>query len=329
MGRSFKLLALALLAGLAALAAAGVATPAFTDPSTRGPYQVLALTEGIYDQARGRSIGLLTLFPSKDGQSPARDGAPYALIIFSHGFLLRGEQYRSYGEHLASHGFIVSLPTYPASLFDFSHVELKNDLIFVIEYYLKINVTAGQRLEGAIDPQRIGASGHSLGGKLSLFAAAEDSRIKASATLDPVDGGPPGGGDPARFPSVAPEMMEEIRVPLLFIGNDLGRAALAGVACAPEEENYERFFEAANPPAIEVTQRGVGHMQYLDNPECGLACAVCVRGSTPSEEVRAKTQAYLTAFYLEQLKGLDGALEWLDRTLQADEAAGKVTVRRK
>lgn len=301
------------------------------DPSAVGPYGVASLNEGIYDGARGRSVGLLTLFPSADGRSPARDGAPYPLIIFSHGFLLRGEQYRSYGEHLASHGFVVALPTYSASLLGFSHVELKNDLLFVIDYYLRVNATAGQWLEGAIDPERIGTSGHSLGGKLSLFAAAEDSRIKASATLDPVDGGPPGGGDPSRFPSVAPEMMGGLQVPLLFIGNDLSREALSGsgTPCAPEEENYERFFEAANPPAIEVTQLGVGHMQYLDNPDCGFACSVCVRGSTPSEEVRAKAQAYLTAFYLGHLKGLDGALAWLDWTLQADEAAGKITVRRK
>lgn len=247
--------------------------------------------------------------------------APYPLVIFSHGFLLRGEHYRSYGEYLASHGFTVALPTYPTSLLNPSHVYLKDDLLFVLEYYLQLR--AGHPLEGAIDPARMGTSGHSLGGKVSLFAAALDSRIKASATLDPVDGGPPSGGDPARFPSVTPEMMDEIAIPLLFIGSDLGGE------CAPEEENYERFFEAANPPAIEVTQLGVGHMQYLDNPDCGFACSVCLEGDTPSDEVRKAALTYITAFYMSYLQGKPTALEWLDERLAVDQEAGRIRVRRK
>lgn len=305
---------------------AGAQSQTFYNPSLSGPLGVAELGSSITDRARGRSIGLITLFPSSDGRTLRSDGAPYPLIVFSHGFLLKGELYRSYAQHLASHGFVVALPTYETG-FALSHVDLKDDLIYLLDHYLRITAQPDHALHGAIDPHRIGASGHSLGGKVSLFAASQDPRIRASATLDPVDGGGPGTDDPVRFPSVTPELMQDVQVPLLFIGNDLGRQSSSGVACAPEAENFERFFEAANPPAVEVTQLDVGHEQYLDNADSTFS--FCPRGKVRSADVRAMARSYLTAFYLGYLQGNAEALAWLEQQLQADQSSGKITFRSK
>ncbi|MCX6100359.1 MAG: hypothetical protein NTV92_02840, partial [Candidatus Bipolaricaulota bacterium] len=133
-----------------------------------------------------------------------------------------------------------------------------------------------------------------------------------------------GGGllpaDPILTPSVAPERMAEIHVPLLFVGAELGGVSTGLIACAPTSENYQRFYEAANPPAIEITQLGAGHGQYAD-PGAGLILAACDPGT-------ASSAAYLTAFFLGRLGGDAGALSWLDARLAEDEAQGRILVRR-
>jgi hypothetical protein len=123
--------------------------------------------------------------------------------------------------------------------------------------------------------------------------------------------------------------MPQIWIPLLFIGAELGGEAVVFTACAPREENYQRFFEAANPPAIEVTQIEVGHAQYLDPGSSALAVASCAQGDVPGEWVRSASAAYLTAFFLGMLKEDAAALVWVDERLAGDEAAGRIRVRRK
>jgi hypothetical protein len=155
-----------------------------------------------------------------------------------------------------------------------------------------------------------------------------DQRIDAIGVLDPVDEGNPLWEDPVRYPSVAPELMPEIHVPLLFIGAELGSVLITFSPCAPEDENYQRFFEAANAPAIEITQLDVGHGQYVDEgtDDSDDPCAI---GDVPSEWVRSSSVAYLTAFFLGTLTDTEGALEWLDTRLAQDEAEERIQVRRK
>ncbi|MCR4405230.1 MAG: hypothetical protein NUW06_08180 [Candidatus Acetothermia bacterium] len=290
------------------------------EPSRDGPFRISELQARLVDPATAREVSVLLIVPQ-----PAPEEAPAPLVLFSPGFLLRGDQYRSYGQRLASHGIIAAMLTYQVSLFSADHRLLLGDLLFVLDRLL----APDGPLAGRADPSRVGTAGHSLGGKLSLLAASANERVRAVGALDPVDSGPPGGGDPARFPSVTPELMDRIHAPLLLVGAELGGVAQFGPPCAPAEENYQRFFEAALPPALEVTQLDAGHMQYLDNPDCGLLCAVCVRGEAPSDEIRAAAQAYLTAFFLGHLAGIPGALAWLDRKLAEDEASGQILVRRK
>ena len=297
-------------------------------PGERGPFPISEFSESLKDSTRGRTIDLLVFRPA-----PASDavlpGGPFPLLVFSHGFLLTGKDYRSYGEHLASHGFVVALPTYTMNLFDVNHATLAEDLRFVIDRCLAENVTAGSALHGLVNPRAIGVAGHSLGGKVSLLEAASDPRVRAAGLLDPVDGTGPVTSDPIRYPSVAPELMPEIRIPLLLVGSELGGVAFLFTACAPKDENYEQFFQAANPPAIEVTQLDVGHSQYVDPGANLLVAASCAQGKVPGDWVRASSAAYLEAFFWWALKEDTTALAWLDSQLAVDESAGRIRVRRK
>jgi dienelactone hydrolase len=282
--------------------------------------------EHLVDTARGREMGLLVLYPLTTATGDPVAGFP--LILFNHGFMLWGGLYRSYGDQLASHGFVVALPTYPMSMAGISHMTLAADARFVIDHCLALATDSGSPLFGLVDAGAIGAAGHSFGGKLALLEAVTDPRVRAIAALDPVDGGGLLPADPILTPSVTPERMGEIQVPLLFVGAELGGVSTALLACAPTSENYQRFYEAANPPAIEITQIGAGHGQYAD-PGAALILAACDPGTASAEWVRTSSAAYLTAFFLGRLSGDAGALSWLDARLGEDETQGRVLVRRR
>lgn len=298
-------------------------------PDRRGPCIVEEMSMELEDSTRGRGMSLLVFHPALQGAETLRSvQTPSPLIVFNHGFLLRAEVYRSYGEHLASHGFVVAMPTFPMTFFNVHHGELALDVRFVVDTLLAQDGDASSALFGCIDETRIGLSGHSLGGKLSLLEAVSDDRIRSIGVLDPVDTGNPLFENPRRYPSVAPELMPRILVPLLIVGAELGDRLVSFSPCAPADDNYQRFFEAAHPPAIEITQLDVGHGQYVDEgaETATMACAV---GDVSDDWVRSSSVAYLTAFFLETLLDDDAAAVWLEQRLDEDEQAERIVVRRK
>ena len=294
-------------------------------PDELGAYSTEEYAVELEDETRSRSMGLLVYYPLDEDGDVASERA---LVVFNHGFLLSSLGYRSYAQHLASHGFVVALPSFPTSFLTVHHVRLAEDVRFVIDYLLAASADATHPLFGTIDPKRIGGSGHSLGGKLSLLEAVSDDRVRAIAVLDPVDEGNPIWNNPARYPSVAPELMPELRIPLLFVGAELGSILITFSPCAPADENYQQFYEAANSPAIEITQLDVGHGQYVDE-EAAAENDPCARGDVSSEWVRCSSVAYLTAFFLGYLDESPESLAWLDARLGEDEKAGHIQVRRK
>jgi len=299
------------------------------DLSVPGPYAVSERSERVTSADSGRSIDLRIVHPSVDKSAVDPLGAPYPLIVFNPGFLLSGDGYLSYAVHLASHGFVIALPTYRMTISDADHRRLAGEMRAVIDRAIAASNTIGDPLFEAIDPDAVGVAGHSLGGKIALLAAAGDGRIRAAGLLDPVDGAPARSGNSERYPSMAPERMADLRIPLLLIGSELGRISALFPPCAPEDENYQRYFEAANPPAIEITQLGAGHGQYVDPPHDLLVATVCVAGDVPSDRVRASAAAYLTAFFLDALRDAVYAADWLDRRLAEEVEAGSILVRQK
>ena len=305
------------------LTAVGFCAAALDAPDQAGPYGYATYQTALRDEARNRSMEVEVFYPlCPSGQ----EAGPRPLVVFNHGFLLSASGYRSYAEQLVSHGFVVALPSFRTSFLSVHHAKLAEDVRYIIDYLLDASEDPAHPLFGRIDPERIGASGHSLGGKLSLLEAVTDERVRAIAVLDPVDEGNPLWDDPVRYPSVAPELMPEIRVPLLFIGAELGKVLVTFSPCSPEDENYQRFYEAANSPAIEITQLDVGHGQYVDE---GSEDDPCARGSVPSEWVRSSSSAYLTAFFVGRLTDSQEALDWLSGRLAQDVAEGRIEVREK
>ncbi len=271
-------------------------------------------TFSLTDVARNRRVEVLLLYPQ--GEVPA------PLVVFSPGFLFTGPAYRSWGELLATQGMATALVSYAYSLLNPSHRLLLDDLFFIVE-----TLPQEARRRGILlDRDRVALVGHSLGGKLSVLAAAARP-VRAVVALDPVDSGAPGTSDPVRFPS-AIAAMPKVAAPVLLLGAEYGERPRFGMPCAPPEGNFRKFFEAALGPALEVTQLGAGHVDYLDNPDCGLLCAVCWPGLDP-QGARSRAQAYTLLFLRAHLLENLSAYSQLLSLLAQHEGEGLARFRRK
>ncbi|MEE9608902.1 MAG: alpha/beta hydrolase [Myxococcota bacterium] len=146
-------------------------------------------------------------------QEAVRDGAPgdgrYPLVIFSHGYGGHRRQTTHLCTHLASHGYAVAAVDHAGSALEdvmrlatslrSAHTlpepgELLGSAIRdrPADVRLAIDRILGGALgRPAVDPDRIGVSGHSFGGWTTLMAAGSDPRVRAALPLAPAGGASP------------------------------------------------------------------------------------------------------------------------------------------
>lgn len=209
-------------------------TQFFVDPSRP--------TDAVGDTppAPSRALPTVVLAPA-----PGQPGRPYPMIVFAHGSGGRGR-----GDHLllrawATAGYVVAAPTYPFGAGRAPEGQAGDDLVnqpgdtsFVITELLKVNNDATSPLRGSIDPARIGAAGHSLGGMTTLALAGNtccyDNRVKAAVVL--------AGRE---LPFGRGEFWARIRTPILFVHGEED-------ASVPYADG-RRAFANAPPPRFLLT----------------------------------------------------------------------------
>lgn len=224
--------------------------------------------------------------------------APVPAIVLAPGFQLEGASFELYGAHLASHGIAVLIPTFGDSLFSpIAHSTLADRFVDMIAW-----LAADPRF----DPARLGAAGHSRGGKIAFLATTRSTSIKAAFGLDPVDtAGGPGAQPSAENPSVTPELMDLVKVPLAVLGSAYGGTPTSAFApaCAPVEDNYQAYARAATatPALYEWLAPGSGHNDFAD-PLPFLLSLACKAGDDPPA-TRALAKARLVAFFKRHLEG--------------------------
>jgi len=289
------------------------------DPAEAGPHSWSR--SGFELDLAGTGITLTIYLPDGDG--------PFPVIVFHHGFQLETGLYASYGEHLASWGYVAVLPQMPGGLLDSpNHRELKEYLLGILDWIDENAADAQGPLGGKVDPDRLGLAGHSMGGKISLLAATQDRRPLCVFGLDPVDaaGGPLNTPGPD-YPSVTPELMGQIQVPLLLLGETVNATCTGFMcqACAPEEDNFHQYYLHAESPALEIEVLGANHMSFLDDPDCGVTCSACPKGTDDPRVTRMLSRRYLIAFFQMVLRGEPAFQTYLTGSgMQADVSAGLV-----
>jgi predicted dienelactone hydrolase len=264
----------------------GMAEPV-ADPNAAGPYAAEVLEETFTVTATGHAVKMRAVFPKS---SP--DMGPFPVVLVGHGFLTAVSQYESYLQRLASFGYVAVAPDFPATLADNKHIDNARDLAGGLDW-----VAQQAKLKTIAVVDNAGATGHSLGGKVSVLAASFDKRIKASITLDPVD---------SSFLCSAMDCPDAsnklpLSIPMGFLGETLDATSANALvpACAPAADNFTTFYAKAGSPSLMVDVLGASHLSFLDNPLSG----VCKSPTAKNEEVLALSRAMVVAFYERHLKG--------------------------
>ncbi len=266
----------------------GGAPPMLYDPDQDGPY---ATTEGDAKFTVAATKHEVPIHYAHPVSGP--DAGPFPVVVFGHGFNLPPKQYYSYVRRLATFGYVAMTVDYPTAFLGNSHVENAKDLIAGLDW-----ASSDPTVAAIADAQNAGASGHSLGGKLAVLAAAADPRVKASLTLDPVDGAT------ACSLQDCPDATNllPLAIPLGFVGETTDAAGFQ--PCAPAAVNFATFFTAATAPSLSVEVLGASHMAFLDDMAgCGLSCNFCQKSQVDSAVVGALSRAMMVAFYERYLKG--------------------------
>ena len=272
------------------------------DPADDGAYSVMQATASIPGAAQGRTLAATIYVPTS---APT----PRPLVIVSPGFQMPRTQSASYANHLATWGFVVVATDYAESGFFLDHAKIAADVPAVIDWALAQSSLA-------IDGGKIATAGHSLGGKISVFAATRDARIKAVVGWDPVD---------SSNPSVAPEKMNGLTAAIAVVGETTNGSG-GGMPCAPAADNYVAFYTAAPSPALAITAAGADHMDWVDDPSCTV-CGFCSPGTADPAIVRKVTRRLDVAWLRRRLLA-DSAMDgWL--TAPPEAGNGGVTVQHK
>jgi predicted dienelactone hydrolase len=212
-----------------------------------------------------------------DAPASAVCGKHVPLVVFSHGDLGCGLQSIAFTEELARHGYVVAAPDHadallcriagtprpvgqrppqpslfkPETWSDATFRDRRNDIEATIDGLL-----ADKEFQQVIDPQNIGAAGHSLGGYTVVGMAGgwptwTDSRIRAVLALSPYV-----------LPFQVSKTLASIHVPLMYQGGTLD------IGITPFLKGPAGAFHAANPPAYFVELKNAGHFAWVN---CGDA----------------------------------------------------------
>ncbi|MDI6858122.1 MAG: dienelactone hydrolase family protein [Dehalococcoidia bacterium] len=293
--------------------------PTAADPSLPGPYPIgvteLTFIRESSTTGEERILKTLAWYPADESAREqlvepslggvidaeiATDGAPFPVIIFSHGSGGIPQQSTYYTGHLASHGFVVAAPPHPgntlndcfpcreqAGLLD-SFLNRPDDVRFVLESLLALNGDTESIFYEALDSERVGMSGHSFGGLVTMQLAQEDSPFSAALAM-----APPGG-------SLA-NLTIDVAVPTLIMGGRLDRATPA--------EQQEDYFDAIEgvPHFLLLFPQG-GHLSFSD--VCVPALGGCEEGLS-QERAHELINFYATAFFKTYLTGEKGYEDYL------------------
>ncbi|MDC3954934.1 dienelactone hydrolase family protein [Polyangium jinanense] len=267
------------------------------DPDKDGPFTIAEIDDNQWKASTGDTVPMHAAYPTAGPSS-----GPYPVVVVAHGFQIAASQYHGYLKRLASFGYVAVTPDYPTSLAGTDNTKATQNIISGLDW-----VESKPELKG--DTKLAGATGHSLGGKLAVYAAKLDERFKATIVLDPVDGAPsnPLQPNPTCNAPACIDVSAELPIekPTGFLGETLD--SMTGgfqPACAPAAENFITFYAKAIAPSIAVTINGANHVGFVDNTQtCGFACSACKMPTLDNATVNALSRAYVTAFYERYLRG--------------------------
>ena len=160
------------------------------------------------------------------------------VVVWSNGTYVPPKSYEDLFSLLAQEGFIVVAST-DSLLYDGSVVS------GAIDFIIEQNDNPDSPLYRRVDTSRIGAAGHSLGGRSSINAAVKDERIGVVASI---------AGSNIESERV------ELQTPALFFAGE------NDTVIAPQLW-VEPMYDACRGPAVYVSLKNAGHVACFTDPE--------------------------------------------------------------
>ena len=140
-----------------------------------GPHKVERTVRRSFESRPGRTVAVEVWYPAD------RAGGPFPLLLFSPGFGGKPSQYLSQLEDLASHGYVVAGLEHSVDALDSFEARAAlwaQDILAAKQEVLRSS------MRELIDGHKIGAFGHSLGGRAAAGACLLDSTILACLNQD-------------------------------------------------------------------------------------------------------------------------------------------------
>jgi predicted dienelactone hydrolase len=279
--------------------------------------------------------------------APSSNG-PFPLVLLSTGWGPHPWSYVNLATRLASHGFVVAVPYHTGDQFlswepaDHLALALWNrprDISFALTHLLDRSATPADAFFGVIDPDRVVAGGHSLGGYATLTLAGGDDTTWDYAVTDPESSmDPPIPEDVPHTPSLPdPRVkalvlldaanqelriheLERVQLPALSLNEEWD--AITQMDPAMTSWQARQHAALSGQPSYRVDVGGTRHWAFSDGCDGftimdrhGIQTAwgtndevrswVCV-GMMPSAKSRAIVSRYVLAFLKTQLLGQTG-----------------------
>jgi dienelactone hydrolase len=277
------------------------------DPRHFGPYGVGVRTvhmtkDSVAMPGTERVLDTIVWYPTTAGAGPVdnqlkgvidapldNSGGPYPLLMFSHGSCGYAFQSTFLTPLLASYGLVVAAPPHPGNtIFEFptcsmpqslasSALERPADIIYAADQLLAAAADNSSPFFDAIDPQRMGMSGHSFGGFTTYVVANRDSRFRIAVPMAPA----------------VPASQAHLSVPSLSMMSELDSYV--------NNPAIDNAYAASNAPKMKVELEHTGHFAYSDgcfpSPDCNPPTTLT------QNEAHALVQRWVVPFVLRYLKG--------------------------
>jgi dienelactone hydrolase len=287
--------------------------------------------------------------PAYQEVAASKDG-PFPLVIFSPGGQADSLGYVHIGTRLASHGFVVAVPTnfddghpefYPSpeAYAVASNVGRTRDIQYLMTQLVAASQQPGNLLSGTIRPDQIAVAGHSLGGWAALaLAGGDDEACDFAGLLDPNKLSPGTCGpilpDP-RIKAIVPldgsnqyllyDEMSRIKIPTMWIGQEwnnmesttggFGFMVARAHSAIKSRENYrlDVAYAIHNSFSSYCTYIHVLHdKELIDDQILDTALpSNCPPESISAAEIENLTTQYMIAFLKTVLVGENGYKEML------------------
>lgn len=259
------------------------------NPSELGPFSVSEDPQTL--SLSGGDVPITVFLPEGADES-------MPLVIALPGYGASYVDYSHMTSHLASHGFVVVGADVAEGGFGDPalHDEKVAKVLEVLDWAL-----SDDNLSQHLDTSKVAMIGHSLGGKLSFYAAALDDRIDVVVGWDPQNsGGPPcflgetDQGSCNDYPIAPnceaddPGIVHQLKAESLVFGAEDG-------LLTPDTHLWaEQFYRGSPSPAHFVSMPDVGHSAWIQD-----------------DTVSHLTRGVHTALLLTRLRGYSGLENWL------------------